>query len=93
MRKRRKTLKKGPPGARGGPEFVFYPNLIFFVTKNAVQNFITLRQPLLGEKYVACKERKVEKKNNPKNSGHFVTLQRLRAAQTLRSKKLSLIFL
>ena len=48
-----------------------------------MQNFITLGQPLLGEKYVAQKERR--KKNNPKNSGHFVPLQRLRAAHALRS--------
>ena len=36
-----------------------------------MQNFTTLGQPLLGEKYVAVKEKK-RKKNNPKNSGHFV---------------------
>ena len=38
-------------------------------------------QPLLGEKYVAEKKRK---KNNHKNSGHFVLLQCLRAADAIR---------
>ena len=47
-----------------------------------MQNFISLGQPLLGEKYVAEKK---EKKNNHKNSGHFVPLQRLRAVHALRS--------
>ena len=47
-----------------------------------MQNFKTLAQPLLGEKYVAQKE---EKKNNPKNSGHFVPQQRLWAAHAIRS--------
>ena len=46
-----------------------------------MQYFITLGQPLLGEKYVAQKEKKII----PKNSGHFVPQQRLRAAHTLRS--------
>ena len=50
-----------------------------------MQNFITLGQPLMGEKYLARKEEKKEKKNNPKNSGNFVPLQRLRAVQALRS--------
>ena len=50
-----------------------------------MQNFITLGQPLLGEKYVAQKEEK--KKNNPKNSGHFVPQQRQRAAHALRSNQ------
>ena len=49
-----------------------------------VQNFITLGQPLLGEKYVTQKEKK-RKKNNPKNSGHYVPLNRPRAAHALRS--------
>ena len=48
-----------------------------------MQNFITLGQPLLGEKYVAQKKER-KKKNNPKNSGHFVPQQRLRAAHALR---------
>ena len=47
-------------------------------------NLITLGQPLLGEKYVAEKKEE-RKKNNHKNSGHFVPLQRLRAAHALRS--------
>ena len=47
-----------------------------------MQNFITLGQPLLGEKYLAQKEKK---KNNPKNSGHFVLQQCQRAAHTLCS--------
>ena len=50
-----------------------------------MQNFITLGQPLRGEKYVAKKE---EKKNNTKYSGHFVPQQRPRAAHALRSDQL-----
>ena len=49
-----------------------------------MQNFRTLVQPLLGEKYVAHK-RKKERKNNPENSGHFVLQQRLKAEHALRS--------
>ena len=48
-----------------------------------MENFIILGQLFTGEKYVAEKER--NKKNNPKNSGHFVPQQRLRAAHALRS--------
>ena len=48
-----------------------------------MQNFIILGLPLLGEKYVAQKERK--KKNNIKYSGHFVPQQRPRAVHALRS--------
>ena len=47
-----------------------------------MQNFITLGQLLLGEKYVAQKEKK---KTNPKYSGHFVPQQRPRAAHAHRS--------
>jgi hypothetical protein len=36
----------------------------------------------MGEKYEAEKERRT--KNNQKNTGHFVLLQRLRAAHALR---------
>ena len=50
-----------------------------------MQNFIALGQPILGEKYVAEKEK--DKKNNHKNSGHFVPLQRLRATHALRSNQ------
>ena len=49
-----------------------------------MQTFITLRQPLLREKYVAEK-RKKKKKNNTKYSGHFVPQQRPRAVHALRS--------
>ena len=48
-----------------------------------MQNFITLGQPLPGEKYVA--EKKEKKKNSTKCSGHFVPQQRPRAAHLLRS--------
>jgi hypothetical protein len=41
-----------------------------------MQNFITLGQHLLGEKYVAWKRKKEKRKNNPKNSGHFVPLHK-----------------
>ena len=46
-----------------------------------MQNFITLGQPLLGEKYVEEKEIRKRKKNN----GHFIPLQRLSAAHALHS--------
>ena len=55
-----------------------------------MQNFITLGQPLLGEKYVA--EKKEEKKNNSKNSGHFVPLHRPRAVHALRLDQFSMVF-
>ena len=37
---------------------MFTPNLIFFVTYNSMQNFMTLGQTLLGEKYLTRKEEK-----------------------------------
>ena len=45
--------------------------------KGSTTNFITLGQPLMGEKFVTWKE---EKKNIPPKSGHYVPLQRPRAA-------------
>ena len=51
-----------------------------------MQSFITLGQPLLGEKYV--EQKTVGKNNNHKNSGHFVPLQCLRAAHTLHTDQL-----
>jgi hypothetical protein len=42
--------------------------------------FVLSKGPALGEKHGSQKR----KKNNPKNSGHFVPQQRLRAAHTLR---------
>ena len=39
-------------GLVGTPIFFLTPNLIFFVTINSVQNFKTVAQPLLGEKFV-----------------------------------------
>ena len=50
-----------------------------------MQNFITLGQPLSGRKVCGTEEERRKKKNNPKNSGHFVPLQRIRAAHALRS--------
>ena len=41
-----------PRGLGGYPKFFFTLNLIFFVTINSVQNFKTVAQPLLGEKFV-----------------------------------------
>ena len=55
-----------------------------------MQNFITLGQHLLGEKYVAQKERKRKKSNNTKYSGHFFPQQRPRAAQALHSDQFHL---
>ena len=44
-----KNLKIQPPRGLGGyPNFFFTPNLIFFVTRNAVQNFKIVAQLLLG---------------------------------------------
>ena len=50
-----------------------------------MQNFITLEQALLWEKYVAQKEKEKKKKNNTKYSGHFVPQQPPRAVHALRS--------
>ena len=61
----------------------FTPNLIFLNLK-PVQNFITLEQPLLGEKYVAEK-RKKKIIPTTKYSGHFAPQQHPRAAHALRS--------
>ena len=53
MRMWEKTLKmQSPRGLGGYPKLYFTPNLIFFVTINSVQNFKTVAQPLLGEKFV-----------------------------------------
>ena len=54
-----------------------------------MQNFRTLGKSVLGEKYVTQKE----KKNNPKNSGHYVALRHPRAAHALRSDQCSCIHL
>jgi hypothetical protein len=60
-----------------------------------MQNFISLGQALLGEKYVTEKKRnkesrgKKKKKNNNKYSGHFVPQQRPRAAHALHSDQFS----
>jgi hypothetical protein len=43
----------------------------------------TLRTTPSGRK--VCGTEKKRKKNNPKNSGHYVPLQRPKAAQALRS--------
>jgi hypothetical protein len=66
----------------GGSQLLFHLESYFYSTLNSVQNFITLGQPLLGEKYVVERE---EMKNNNKYSGHFVPQQGLRAAHALRS--------
>jgi hypothetical protein len=50
----------GPPYKRPN-NFFNNPNLIFFFTLNSLQNVIALGQPLLGEKYVAEKEKKERK--------------------------------
>jgi hypothetical protein len=65
---RRKTLKN-PHQTKGDWGFPFFfktPNLIFFVNQNSMQNFRTLGQLLLGQKYVARKRRKKEKLRNEK---------------------------
>ena len=49
-----------------------------------MQNFITLPQPLLGEKYVAQKEKK---KNNTKYSGHFRSNAQGQRTHSARTKK------
>ena len=53
-------LKMPPRGLGGVPKYCLPQFYFIFVTKNSVQNFITLGQPLLGEKNVA--EKKEEKK-------------------------------
>ena len=58
------------------------PPILFIGDLTFVQNFITLRQPLPGEMYVAQKK---EKKNNTKYSLHFVPQQRPRAVHSLCS--------
>ena len=56
-----------------------------------MQNFTTLGQPILGEKYVTRKERRKEgkkeerKKNNAKNSGHYIPGAMPRAVHSLSS--------
>ena len=50
---RRKTLKKDPPGDNGGFQKNFYPQILFFMT---------LGQPLLGEKYVTQKRKRKEER-------------------------------
>ena len=48
-----KNLKiQFPRGLGGYPNFFSTPNLIYFVTINSVQNFKTVAQLLLGEKFV-----------------------------------------
>ena len=42
-----------PKGAGWVPQFFFSPQILFFfVTINSMQNFKTVAQPLLGEKFV-----------------------------------------
>jgi hypothetical protein len=56
---KKKIIKMDPPRGLGvGFDFSLSSNLIFFVTQNPMQNFGTLRKPLLGEKYVAKKKEK-----------------------------------
>jgi hypothetical protein len=54
-----------------------------------MQNFITLGQPLLGERYEAEKKEEEQKKINNKYSGHFVPQQYSKAAHALRSDQFS----
>ena len=48
----KKTYKFNPQEGWGLPQFLFTPNLNFFVTINSVQSFKTVAHPLLGEKLV-----------------------------------------
>ena len=41
-----------PKGAGGLPQIFFHTKYYFFVTSNSVENFQTVAQPLLGEKFV-----------------------------------------
>ena len=53
MRTRQKNLKiQSSRGLGGYTKFFSTKNLIFFVTINSVQNFKTVAQPLLGEKFL-----------------------------------------
>ena len=48
-----KNLKiQFPKGAGGVPQIFFTPNLNYFVTINSVQNFKTVAQLHLGQKFV-----------------------------------------
>jgi hypothetical protein len=70
-------------------EFMLHRAAYFFGDLNSMQNFNTLAQPPSGRK-VCGGERK--KKNNLKNTGHFVSLQHLRAGHTLCSDPKSYFF-
>ena len=81
----RKILKNAPQwGYWGGPKFCLYPKSYFFCDLKLCAKFHNPRTTPSGRK-VCGTEKKKREKNNPKNSGHLVLLQRLRAAYALRS--------
>jgi hypothetical protein len=65
--------------------YIFIPNLIFLLKLCA--NFQNPRTTPSGTK-VCGMERKKGKKNNHKNSGHYVLLQSLRAAHAFRMQSI-----
>ena len=85
-----KNLKIQPPGGKGVPQILFRPKSYFFVTNTSLQNFKIIAQSILGEKFAAQKEEK-RKKNNHKNSGHFVPQPQQRVAQALRLDQKQLV--
>ncbi len=78
-------LKNITPIGEGGVPFFFYPKSYFFCDLKLCAKFHNPRTTPSGRKVCGTQERRKKKKNNPKNIGHFVLLQRLRAAHALRS--------
>ena len=77
----------------GGSRSIFYPRSYFFCDLKLCAKFHNLRTTPSGKKVCGGeKKRKERKKNNHKNSGHFVPLQCLKAAHTLRSDQFPLTF-
>ena len=84
-----KNTKKGPQGATGGPKFI-YPKSYFFCDLELHAKFQNPSTTPSGRKVWGTERKKKRKKNNPKNSGHFVPQQRLRAAHALCSDQYAL---
>ena len=72
-----------PQGARGGGPNFFYPKSYFFCDLKPRAKFHNPRT-IPSWRKVCGGERKKKKKNNPKNSGLYVPLQRPIAAHALQ---------
>ena len=56
-----KNLENWPPWGLGGfPNFLFTPNLIFFVSRNSVKNFKVVAQLLVGYFWLVMKKIKIK---------------------------------